>query len=142
MNILKGIQNLLMFINENWCAIVIIVGLILAIAKKAKSFFSKSNDEKIETAKKQIAETMIKLVTEAEITYEDWTKAGSIKRSQVIEEIYQKYPILSKVANQEDLIKWIDSTINEALKNMRDIFAQNKTEGTPVESPSEENKIG
>lgn len=132
MSILDGLQNFLMFVNNNWTAIIICIALIIAIVRKAKKFFSKSNDEKIEIAKKQIAETMIKMVTEAELSYEEWTKAGSIKRSQVIEEIYQKYPVLSKVADQEELIKWIDTAINEALKTMRGVFAENTKTTTEV----------
>ena len=125
MSILDGLKNFLLFVNDNWTVIIICIALIIAIVKKTKKFFSKSNDEKVKIAKKQIAETMLKMVTDAEFTYEEWTKAGDIKRSQVIEEIYQKYPVLSKVAAQEELTKWIDTTINEALKTMRGVFAEN-----------------
>lgn len=54
-------------------------------------------------------------------------KAGSVKRAQVIEEIFEKYPILSKVTDQEALISWIDETIDDALKTMREVFTENKT---------------
>lgn len=125
MNILQGIQNFLQIINDNWTTIIVIIGLILAIIQKAKTYFSKSNEEKIEIAKKQIQETVLKLVSDAEESYIEWTKAGSIKRSQVIEEIFTMYPILSKVADQDELISWIDNVIDEALKTMREIFADN-----------------
>lgn len=122
MNILTGIQNLLEFINENWTAIIIIIGLVIAIVRKAVNFFSKSNDEKIAIAKQQIKETMLKLITDAETDYLEWVGAGAIKRSQVIEQIFAYYPILSKVTNQEELIAWIDEVIDESLKTMREIF--------------------
>lgn len=125
MNILNGVKNFLEFINNNWTTIIVIIGLIIAIAKKAKDFFSKSNDEKVEIAKTQIKETILRMVTEAEIDYEEWSKAGSIKRSQVIEEIYTEYPILSKVVDQTSLIEWIDETIDEALKTLREIVSSN-----------------
>lgn len=125
MNVLTGIQNVLEYINNNWTAIIIIIGLIIAIIKKAKNFLSKSQDEKIAIAKKQIEETMLKLITDAEVDYAEWSKAGSIKRAQVIEQIFVTYPILSKVANQEELIIWIDEIIDESLKVMREIFANN-----------------
>lgn len=127
MSILNGIQNFLQFINDNWTTIIVIIGLLIAIVRKAKSFFSKSDEEKIAIAKKQIQEIMLKLITEAEVDYQEWTKAGSIKRSQVIEQIFLMYPVLSKVANQEALIIWIDTVIDESLKTMRDIFAENKS---------------
>lgn len=125
LNILHGVQNFLQFINDNWTSIIIIIGLILAIVKKAKNFFSKSDDEKIAIAKKQIKETMLRLVTDAEVDYFEWVSAGSIKRAQVIEQVFEMYPILSKVTNQEELIEWIDDVIDEALETMREIFAEN-----------------
>lgn len=124
-NLLYSIQNLLQFINDNWTSITIIIALAIAIAKKAKVYFSKSDDEKIAIAKKQIQETMLKLITDAEVDYIEWSKAGNIKRAQVIEEIFAMYPVLSKVANQEELIAWIDDVINESLETMRDIFEEN-----------------
>lgn len=126
MNILTGIQNFLEIINNNWTTIMVIIGLIIAISKKAKDYFSKSDEEKIAIAKKQIQETMLRMITEAEISYEEWNKAGSIKRSQVIEEIFTNYPVLSKVINQEELIEWIDSEINNSLKTLREIVKENK----------------
>lgn len=122
MNILTGIQNVLEFINENWTAIIIILGLATAVVKKAVDFFKKSDDEKIAIAKQQIKETMLKLITDAEEDYWEWVGAGAIKRSQVIEQIFVLYPILSKVTNQEELIAWIDEVIDESLKTMREIF--------------------
>lgn len=122
---LKGIQNFLQFINNNWTTIIIIISLLVALYQKIKSFISKSNEEKIEQAKKQIKEICLKLVTDAEIDYENWNQAGSIKRAQVIQKIFTDYPILAKVTDQESLIKWIDDTINNALKELRKIVTEN-----------------
>lgn len=138
-NILHGIQNFLQFVNDNWTSIIVIIGLAIAIAKKAKLFFSKSDEEKISIAKKQIQETMLKLITEAEVDYREWIEAGSIKRSQVIERIFNMYPILSKVTNQEDLIEWIDDVIDESLEIMREIFAKNNEQQDVNEDNSVEN---
>ena len=121
-NVLYGIQNFLQFINDNWTIITVIIALLISIAKKAKDFFDKSDEEKIAIAKKQIQETMLKLITDAEIDYKEWVKAGDIKRSQVITQIFEMYPVLSKVANQEEIIVWIDEIIDESLKTMREIF--------------------
>lgn len=122
MDILNGIQNTLQFISNSWSNIIIIIGLCITIKKKAEGYFKKSDEEKIAIAKKQIQESALKLVTDAEEDYSEWKKAGLIKRSQVIEEIFLTYPILSKVANQEELIAWIDSIIDEALEVMRDVI--------------------
>ena len=128
MHILDGIRNFLQIINDNWTTIIIIIALILSIAKKVKDFFEKSNDEKFAIAKKQIQETILKYITDAELDYDEWTKAGGIKRSQVMKEIFEKYPILSKITDQEELIIWIDEVIDNALETLRDIIAKNAEE--------------
>lgn len=136
MNILNGIQNFLSFINDNWTNIIVIIGLVISIGKKAKDYFIKSDEEKIAIAKSKIHETMLKMITDAEVDYKEWIKAGSIKRSQVIEEIFIKYPILSKVVDQTDLIKWIDDEIDDALKELRKVIEINK-ESTQSENVDE-----
>lgn len=138
MNFLNGLQNFLQLINDNWTTIIVIIGLALAVFKKAKSYFSKSDDEKIAIAKKQITETMLKMITDAEVDYEDWNKAGSIKRSQVIKEIFKEYPVLSKVANQEEIIQFIDDAIDNSLKELRKTIEENKVEPVTLTLKQEE----
>lgn len=125
---LNGIQNFLSIINNNWTTIIVIIGLVIAIVKKVKDYFGKSDEEKIAIAKAQISETMLKLITDAEVDYEDWNKAGSIKRSQVIKEIFNEYPILSKVANQDEIITYIDYMIDSSLRELRKTIEENKVE--------------
>lgn len=134
---LNGIQNFLQFINDNWTAIVIIISLIVAIVQKTRSYFSKSNTEKVEIAKKQISQIILKLTMDAEIDYNEWIKAGSLKRAQVIQKIFSEYPILTKATNQEKLIEFIDETINSSLKELRK-FGMKNTDETPAEEVKEE----
>lgn len=128
MNILNGIQNFLMLVNEHWTEIIVIIGLALALYKKVKGYLGKTNEEKIEIAKVQIKETVLRLVTDAEMDYKEWVKAGAVKRAQVVEEIFMMYPILAKVTNQKELVAWIDGIIDEALETMREIFAENESQ--------------
>lgn len=121
---LDGIKNFIQFINDNWTTIVVIISVVIAIVQKVRSYFTKSKDERINIAKAQIQEIVLKLVSDAETDYEDWNKAGSIKRGQVIQKIFADYPILSKVANQDELIKWIDDNIDEALKKLHKVVTQ------------------
>lgn len=130
---LTGIQNFLQFINDNWTAIVIIIALGVSIAIKVKNLFVKDKDGQIEIAKTQIKQIVLKLITDAEVDYNDWQKAGSIKRAQVIQKIYTDYPILAKVADQDMLIAWIDNEINSSLKELRKIVAENATEKKETE---------
>ena len=130
MYILNGIKNFLSLINDNWTTILVIVGLALALWKKIESYSKLSTDKKIEIAKKQISENILKLITQAEKDYAEWEKAGSIKRREVISEIYKEYPILAKVVNQEELVKWIDEQIDNALPTLREIIKQNEKDKT------------
>ena len=132
MDILNGIKNFLSLINDNWTTILVIVGLALALWKKIKSYSKLSTDKKIEIAKKQISENILKLITQAEKDYAEWEKAGSIKRSEVISEIYKEYPILAKVVNQEELVKWIDEQIDNALPTLRDIIKENEKDKSEI----------
>ena len=125
---MKSFQNLLYFLNENYVAILVCLGLIIGIVRKVINYFSKSNDEQLSIAKAQIEQVILKMITSAEIDFKEWDSAGSIKRSQVIEEIFNKYPILSKVTNQDEVIKFIDEQIDESLKTLRSIIKQNDKE--------------
>lgn len=123
---LKGIQNFLQFINDNWTTIIIIVSLVVAIVQRVKVYFTKDKKERIEIAKAQIQEIVLKLITDAEVDYKEWEKAGSIKRAQVIQKIYAEYPILAKVADQAEVVKFIDDAINTSLKELRKIVTENQ----------------
>ena len=123
---MRGIQNFLEIVNENWVSILVCIGLVIGVIEKINAFFQKSNEDQIKIAKTQIQQTMLKLITSAEIDFDKWNESGSIKRSQVIEEIFRKYPILSKETNQNDIINWLDSQINESLKTLRTIVKANQ----------------
>lgn len=126
MNILNGIANFLNLIDSHWTEIIVIIGLLLAVGKKVVAYLNMSDDEKIAIAKKQLGETMLKLVTQAEKDYNAWVQAGAVKRSEVIDAIFQKYPILNRVTDQETLIAEIDKMIDAALVEMREIFSKNQ----------------
>lgn len=126
---LNGIKNFLEFLNANWTVIAVLLGLAVALIQRVKAFIGKTDEEKVQIAKKQIKEIMLKMVSEAELDFEDWNKAGAIKRSQVISQIYEMYPILSKVIDQNELIKWLDMEINTSLQTLENIIDVNKDEG-------------
>lgn len=123
--ILVGIKNFLDLINQNWTLITVIVGLGLLVFRKIKSYMALSEQEKINLALEQIRITALKMVSDAEQAYDEWVKAGSIKRAEVIDQIFKDYPILSKVTDQKTLIKTLDDIIDEALEEMRKVFSAN-----------------
>lgn len=122
MNILNGINNFLRMIDENWTSIVVCVGLCIMLARKIMDYVNKSNDEKVAVAKDIIKNTMLSRVSDAERDYAEWKQAGAAKRAQVIANIYNDYPILTKVIDQNALITWIDETIDASLGFMREMI--------------------
>ena len=123
---LNGIVNFLMFINNNWVTIVVLVGLVVGIVQKVMAFIKNKEDAKVEIAKAQAKETILHMVEQAESEYIDWNKAGQIKRSEVIGKIYKEYPILSRVVDQEQMIAWIDEAIDNSLVTLRAVLKENK----------------
>ena len=126
---MTGLENFLGYLSENWVMILVLIGAAFSIGKMISKYLELGTEEKIEVAKKLIREAMLKMITEAEIDFEEWNKSGSIKRSKVIADIYEKYPILSKAASQEAVIAFIDGEINSSLKTLREILKENKQEG-------------
>lgn len=134
---LTGLRNFLEIIYNNWTTICVIIGLLIGLYQKARKLFKKNQENKleldreelerqIEVAKKHIQEAMLKMITTAETDFESWNKAGEIKRSQVIKQVFDEYPILSKAVDQEAVVEWIDIQIDESLKTLRKVVEINK----------------
>lgn len=133
---MNGIKNLLGFINENWATIVTIATLAYAIYIKARKAIAdwkaKSEAEKeaamkeaeekaIAAAKAALENYILALVAKAEIEWNDkGSKLGEVKRAEVIAQIYAKYPVLENVADQAELLSYIDNLINKALVTVRE----------------------
>lgn len=121
---MTGFMNFLKLIYENWTLIAVVLGLIARGVIYFKNFKERTKEEQIEAVKEQIKNGMLSMVTEAEKNYEDWNKAGTIKRSEVIEKIYAQYPILSLVVKQDELTVWIDNEIDNALNTLAQVIAR------------------
>jgi len=127
---MTAIYNFLTWIENNWTMIVAIATLLFAIYMKAKSAVNKwlemtdeerqkETEEQIKKAKQAIANYILSFVAQAEI---DWAEKGlgAIKRAQVIEKIYKDYPILLEVVDQQELMRFIDEHIDQALEIVRE----------------------
>ena len=130
---MESFKNLLQWVYDNFAVIICCAGLMVGIYRKAKKYFTANEEEKkkqfdeaVEITKEKIRETMLKMVSESEDKYKDWVKAGSLKRAEVIARIYDDYPILSQVVDQEGLIAYIDKTIDEALVTLREVLKENQ----------------
>lgn len=126
---MEGIKNFLILLNQNWTTILIIVGLIAGMWQKGLDYFSKPRQKQIQIVKSQIQQIILMLVTEAEEGYEETKKAGQIKRSQVIYQIYEKFPILNRIMNQEEFLDWLDAEIDNALDTLKQINLKNESKG-------------
>ena len=130
---MDGIINLLDFINAQWPTISACIILIFALYTKAKNLYIKWQEKteadkqaeielQIANAKAVLKDVILGFVSKAEIdwNYDSTEKLGVIKRSSVIDEIYNKYPILLQVADKEELLAEIDKLIDEALITVRE----------------------
>ena len=116
---LIGLQNFLYLIEQNWTLIIIVIGLIISIVKKVKKYLELSEEQKIKLAQDSLKHIMVGLCMEAELDWSEYQKAGSVKRAEVIDQIFDRYPILLRVTDQESLIKSIDTMIDDALVEVR-----------------------
>lgn len=117
---MKGVENILNFLNDNWTFIIILISIGVKLYCSVKDYLSKSKKEQQEIAWAELSNIMLSLVSEAE---KDWgSKTGEIKRAEVIKQIYDKYPNLSAIAGQDEVLAQIDVMIDNALDDMRSIL--------------------
>lgn len=121
---MNGIKNFLEFLNNNWTLIITIIGLGIGLYTKIKNYIKLSKQEKIDIALEQIRKIMLDLVVESEKEY--GSKTGKLKRSKVLKEIYNQYPVLKDIVKQEDIEKIIDDIIDENLDKMRNMIENNE----------------
>jgi len=136
---MKGLIQLLTFLNENWTFIIIIVGLAIMLYRKIKSYLKLSNDEKINSALGAIRNTIIGKMIDEQIDWYGIRNAGSVKRAKVISKIYEEYPVLKSYVNQDELLQKIDDIIDEALDEVKKL-ADNAVKQTieATKTPSSE----
>jgi hypothetical protein len=122
---MNGILNFLTWLSDNWTMVLMCVVIVISLAQRAKVFFSKSKEEQVKIALEQVRLEMLDLVTEAEKTYGSGT--GTLKRSQVIQKVFERYPILSKVTSVDSLTIQLDKMINDSLSDMRKLLESNES---------------
>lgn len=120
--VVEKIITMLEFVNNNWGLFMILLALIFSIYVKVKGFIKLTPEQKIDIAKKAIKENILAYISDSEKTWLDYKKTGQVKRSEVISKIYNDYPILKEYINQEELIEFIDTLIDESLPEVNKIF--------------------
>lgn len=129
---MKAVTNFLQLLNENWTLILIIifmcVGFYNEVIDAVKKFQNASKEEKIKMILAAVNEEILKMMSDAEAYWAEFYKAGDIKRSQVISDVFSRYPILAEYADQAYIIKAIDDMIEAAKPTMDKIFAESEEE--------------
>lgn len=119
---MEGINNTINLITQNWSTIVAIIGLCFLGYVEVKKYLKMSDEEKVQAALKAIKPQLIKLMSEAEIRWNDYKKSGELKKATVIQKIYEQFPMLKTYKSQEELIKMLEDMIDEQMKNMNKII--------------------
>lgn len=128
---MEAIKNTITLIQENWTNILIVISFVIVAAKKVIEYIKMSKEERVEAALKIIKSELLKIMADAEIEWEEYKKSGEIKKSQVITEIYNKFPFLKDYIDQDELIKRITEMIDEEKEKMDKII--NNNDVTPIE---------
>ena len=120
-----SLTNTFQFIESNWINILFVLVLLFVCIRKAASFFKMTKEQKIASVLRLIKEEILTYMTEAEIDWKEFSKAGEVKRAQVISKVYDKFPILAKCINQEELIDKIDAMIEEEKAKLDKLMENN-----------------
>lgn len=121
---MKSIELFINFLLENWTFIITLLACGYLAFIKIKKWNSLSEEEKINTALTILREQMLSYVAEAEKSFGSGT--GTLKRSQVIKKVYEDYPILNNVIEQDQLILVLDKYIDESLVELRKLLEDNE----------------
>lgn len=127
---MQGLTNLVTIAQNVWAIVVAIAAIIYCIAMYIKRLKNLSDSDKFWVAVSCMKAEILSLMSAAEIDWKDFPKAGQIKRSQVISEIFQRYPILRERVSEEDIEKLIDMAINEMMDELNEVIRKNSQEGS------------
>lgn len=134
---MTSLTNLLKFLDENWSQVIIILALAFTVYKKYQSFSKMSQKEKVDTAILIVSQIILEKLASAEDEWAKYKKTGTIKRSKVINEIYEQYPVLKTYADQDYIISKIDEFIDKGLEDLEKTIKDIKDKKTAEDSPAE-----
>lgn len=123
---MAGFNNFIHLIQNQWTNIVVVIAIIATVIRTTLNYSALSQEQRVQSALKVINEELMKLMCQAEIQWKDYKKSGDLKRSQVIKDIYNQFPFLSKYMDQDALVKKIYEMIDKQMDNMNNLL--NKTD--------------
>ena len=123
----KGRKNIIShdifaFLDSAWSIFLVLLGIFIFLYNKITNYMKLTKEQKVEAALKVVKAELLKLMSDAEIEWQDFNKSGEIKKSQVISEIYKKFPFLAEYISQDELIEKIGEMIEEQKAKMDEII--------------------
>lgn len=131
---MTGIQNFLTFIRENWTTICAFISIVIALYFKIKHEIDKWQNmneaeqaEELNRAKEMLEDYILGLCARAEVEWaNEGSKLGPIKRSEVIQKVYDSFPDLAYALTQEEMTNLIDALIEKALETVRETIRKSE----------------
>ena len=115
-------HDIISFLDSAWSIFIVLLGIFIFLYSKITNYIKLSKEQKVEAALKVVKAELLKLMSDAEIEWQEFNKSGEIKKSQVISEIYKKFPFLAEYISQDELIAKIGEMIEEQKAKMDEII--------------------
>ena len=115
-------HDIISFLDSAWSIFIVLLGIFIFLYSKITNYIKLSKEQKVEAALKVVKAELLKLMSDAEIEWQEFNKSGEIKKSQVISEIYKKFPFLAEYISQDELIEKIGEMIEEQKAKMDEII--------------------
>ena len=116
------VNNVVNSLSNSLPTIIIVIAIIIGVVRMVIQYSKMTKEERVNTALKVIKEELLKLMSDAEIEWEDYKKSGELKKSQVLKEIYSQFPFLATYIDQDTLVNKLYELIDNEMENMNKII--------------------
>lgn len=123
---MNGINNFANLIQGQWTNILVVIAIVAGLIRSIINHSTMNEEQRVQAALKVISEELMKMMVQAEIQWKDYKKSGELKRSQVIKDIYNQFPFLSRYMDQEKLVQTIYDMIDKQMDNMNELMKKNE----------------
>ena len=122
------VNNVVNSLSNSLPTIIIVIAIIIGVVRMVIKYSKMTKEERVNTALKVIKEELLKLMSDAEIEWEDYKKSGELKKSQVLKEIYSQFPFLATYIDQDTLVNKLYELIDNEMENMNKIINNTTTD--------------
>lgn len=122
------VNNVVNSLSNSLPTIIIVIAIIIGVVRMVIQYSKMTKEERVNTALKVIKEELLKLMSDAEIEWEDYKKSGELKKSQVLKEIYYQFPFLATYIDQDTLVNKLYELIDNEMENMNKIINNTTTD--------------